>query len=494
MADRTAGARAVSSLADFARSLVPRRTATTAPNASGPTSLLASEPKRLISDPKAFFGAGEPLAPIAPPETAGRQFDYPYAYNRQARPRSTEGVSFAQLRALADAHDLTRLAIETRKDQMERVEWEITRVDGEEGEAPDAITQFVRRPDRDNDWATWLRMLLEEMFVPDATSLYLRRTLGGAFYAAELIDGTTITPLVDDTGRRPMAPAPAYQQILKGVAAVDYTRDELLYLPRNPRVHKLYGYSPVEQIIVTINLALRRQTHQLAYYDDSNMPPALANVPEDWTAEMIKEFQAYFDYLLTGDAAERSKLRFVPGKTQVQLLQTAPLFDAFAEEWLARVVCYAFSLPPTAFARQTNRATAETVQDAAEDEGLAPLMRWVKGVMDRLIQAPEALNQPAWQFSWKLERPLQPETQAAIDVQYIAAGVRSADDVAQERFNKPAPKPAPEPTTPASGTDPNATEDPKDPKDPNTPDAQRAEAAKAADAAGRSLRRDRRWY
>ena len=36
-----------------------------------------------------------------------------------------EPVGFAELRAFADAYDLLRLVIETRKDQMERQRWRI---------------------------------------------------------------------------------------------------------------------------------------------------------------------------------------------------------------------------------------------------------------------------------------------------------------------------------------------------------------------------------
>ncbi|MGC2411735.1 MAG: hypothetical protein WA459_03435, partial [Stellaceae bacterium] len=49
----------------------------------------------------------------------------------------------------------------------------------------------------------------------------------------------------------------------------------------------------------------------------------------------------------------------------------APYKDEF-DEWLARIVCYAFSLPPTAFTRQINRATAETAQESSLAEGLWP--------------------------------------------------------------------------------------------------------------------------
>jgi hypothetical protein len=43
------------------------------------------------------------------------------------------------------------------------------------------------------------------------------------------------------------------------VPAADFVADELLYLPRNLRSHRLYGFSPVEQIALTINIALRRE-------------------------------------------------------------------------------------------------------------------------------------------------------------------------------------------------------------------------------------------
>ena len=78
--------------------------------------------------------------------------------------------------------------------------------------------------------------------------------------------GATIKPLIGEDGRAPEAPDPAYQQILHGVPAADFSADELLYLPRNVRTHKLYGMSPVEQIALTVNIALRRDVATLDYY------------------------------------------------------------------------------------------------------------------------------------------------------------------------------------------------------------------------------------
>jgi phage portal protein BeeE len=131
-------------------------------------------------------------------------------------------------------------------------------------------------------------MLLEDLLVIDAPTLYKRRTRGGALYALEVLDGATIKRLIDDWGRTPLPPTPAYQQILKGIPAVDYGADELIYAPRNPRVHKAYGFSPVEQVQMSVNIALRRQIYQLQYYTEGNVPEALIGVPENWNPDQIR--------------------------------------------------------------------------------------------------------------------------------------------------------------------------------------------------------------
>src|SRR5579872_3510372 len=73
--------------------------------------------------PDNWFGPLQPLEPVSPALPAPRQFDYLTGLNIQFRPRGEEGISFAQMRALADSWDLLRLVIETRKDQVERLRW-----------------------------------------------------------------------------------------------------------------------------------------------------------------------------------------------------------------------------------------------------------------------------------------------------------------------------------------------------------------------------------
>ncbi len=383
----------------------------------------------------AWFGPQAPLPPAAPSEVAGRQFDYPFGFNLAVTPRGNERTGFAELRGLADASDLVRLAVETRKDQIERLSWRI-RPRGIGGDSADdpriaALTDFFARPDRRNGWHAWLRLLLEDLLVIDAPTLYRRRNRLGGLWALEVLDGSTIKRLIDDWGRTPAPPSPAYQQILKGIPAVDYDVTELIYAPRNARVHKAYGFSPVEQVQMAVNIALRRQIYQLQYYTEGNIPEALIGVPESWNPDQIRQFQSYWDSLHLGDTAERRHAKFVPGgvaKTFVPVREPA-MKDAF-DEWLARIVCYAFSLPPTAFTGQVNRATAETVQDVAVSEGLVPLQNWVKQLIDGVIA--EDFGAPDLEFAWDADRDIDPAATASIAVSYVQAGIKTVDEVRAE--------------------------------------------------------------
>ncbi len=272
-----------------------------------------------------WFGPLDPLKPIAPPDVAGRRFDYPPGYNLNTRPRAYEPIGFHELRAFADAYDLLRLVIETRKDQMERQRWRIRPRAGKlkrNGASLDADTRariaalehFFHKPDGVTRWKTWLRALLEDMFVIDAATLFCQRTRSGQLFALHQLDGATVKRVIDDWGRTPLPYTdadgmivypPAYQQVLKGMPAVNYSARDIIYRPRNVRAHKVYGYSPVQQVLMTVNIALRRQLWQLDYFTEGSVPDALIGVPTSWTPEQIKQFQDYWDTEFAGDLAKR---------------------------------------------------------------------------------------------------------------------------------------------------------------------------------------------
>ena len=396
---------------------------------------LASATRYVISGagPASWFGPQQPLAPQAPPEVKGRQWDYPFGVNINYTPRAAATLSFDNLRSLADALPLLRAVIETRKDQIAALNWTVRARDLRGGAGSGArsasVRAFLATPDRRHDFATWLRILIEDMLVIDAACLYPRYTRSGALYSLDVIDGANIKPLIGEDGRTPEPPDPAYQQVLHGVPAADFSADELLYLPRNVRSHRLYGMSPVEQIALTINIALRREQATLEYYNTGSIPDSFATLPKDWTVDQIRQFQDYFDALMSGNSARRRMVKFMPADFKLTETRQSPLKDQY-DEWLARVICYAFSVPASAFITQVNRATSQTLRTQAAQEGLVPLKAWVKSALDRVVQV--CLKEPDLEFAWVGDDELDPLQQAQTIAILVNAGIKTREEARAE--------------------------------------------------------------
>lgn len=385
-------------------------------------------------DGSQWFGPGEPMVPQAPAQVAGRQFDFPQGVNILTSTRPYSPISYETLRTLADSYDLLRLIIETRKDAMERLRWVIQLRDSKDKLTAQKrnkikdISKFFRKPDGEHDWNTWLRMLLEDLFVIDAATIHRRRTRGGKLVALDPIDGATVRRVLDDWGRTPEADnVVAYQQILKGMPAIDYSKKDLMFRPRNVRNNKIYGYSPVEQILMTISIGLRRQTWQLGFFTEGNMPEALIGVPEQWTPDQIRTFQEWFDLMLSGNTAERRKAKFVPnavGQTYIPT-QNAELFGK-GEEWLARVTCFAFSISPQPFMAMMNRATADSSQREAAATGLAPIQGWVKSMMDDILA--DDFDAEDMEFVWRGDDELDPVKRSKITADDVKSGMLTVNE------------------------------------------------------------------
>lgn len=352
---------------------------------------IATGIRSLMTD-NGWFGPNQPLPPAAPDSVKGRPWDFPVGINLQYQPRLDQGtdtIDFATLRRAADpvqgGLDLIRIAIETRKDQMAAQKWNIRYRDPKK--KPDdrckAIQSALRRPDKVRTFQQWARPLWDDMLTIDAPAVYFRPVADPAFkLIPDVVDGATIKLLVDANGRTPLSPDPAYQQVIKGLPAVDYTLDELLYSPRNLRSYRYYGMSPVEQTLGILNIGLKRQLHLLAFYTDGNTPDAILLPPEGWNPDQIKQAQIWLDQLT--EAGARRKVRILPGGSYQQLKD--PKLKDELDDWLARIICYAFSLAPGALVKDMTKATGNTNKDSAAMEGLEPFKLWWKDFMDTVIE------------------------------------------------------------------------------------------------------------
>lgn len=417
-----------------------------------------------------WFGPNAPLPPAAPDSVKGRPWDFPVGINLQYQPRLDQGtndLTAATLRRIADpvqgGLDLLRLAIETRKDQMEAQKWCIKGRDGKDGgqKARD-IEASLRRPDLVHTFRQWARPLWDDLLVIDAPSIYFRPVPTALFaggFMPEVVDGATIKILIDPNGRTPLPPQAAYQQVMKGLPAVDYTLNELLYSPRNLRSYRFYGMSPVEQVIGIANIGLKRQLHLLNYYTEGTVPDAVLTPPESWNPDQIKQAQKWLDML--SDSSVKRKIRILPGGNFTQTRD--PKLKDELDDWLARIICWCFSVAPGALVKDMTKATAGTNAQTAHEEGLEPFKLWWKDVMDQVVAVCYAA--PDLEFAYQEEEVADANIKMTIWTGYKAAGIVTADEVRDKALGfepmtpeqKDEEKPPPPPlaaTDPAPGPSP----------------------------------------
>lgn len=388
-----------------------------------------------------WFGPGSPLKPVAPPTVEGRALDYPVSINTFFTPKQDfrQGVSYADLRELSLTGYIP-LIIESVKDRICSIEWEIVDKTCNKALTPivEKATELLQYPNREQgDWATWVGAIVYDMLTIDAIAIYPVFSMSGELKALDLVDGTTIKRIIDDTGRTPLPPLPAYQQILKGVPAVEYTTEDLIFVMRNKRTHTLYGYSPLEQAIDYANLAIARYLQQSGVFTEGNIPLAYAETPAGWTPDQMKYMQDLFDSYYSKNMSGRSKMRFIPSDAKIHTVDQPQIFDGGGgfDEWVARILCYAFSVSPTPFIKDSNRATASTAKNIAEEEGDYPKRQFIERLITNRILKPYFSDKI--EFKFKSKESVDSKTQAEVDVAYVGAGIRTINEVRLDRGWRP---------------------------------------------------------
>lgn len=334
------------------------------------------------------FQPGEPLPPTLDEGSLPRGWVPQVGRNLVITPRAEGGPAltpFEQLRSLAE-FDLVRIAISDVVNQILGMKWtvrlkeEFSASETQLKPKIDLVRAWLAMPDpaARMRFKPWLTSCLEDVLVVDALTLLPRRDRAGRPIGLEQVDGTTIRPLVDARGRPPAPPAPAYQQIVYGRPETNFTIDELWYLPRNRRPNTPYGHSPVEHVLLTVNLALRHQLHSLEYYTSGNITDAILAMPKSLTEGQIKSWQQYWDDIVSGRSEKRSgNLRMIPGGDGFEYIATkAQAWTYEFEEWLARVICWAFGVSPMPIAKMMNRTTSEVMEISALESGPRPIVEF----------------------------------------------------------------------------------------------------------------------
>jgi len=376
------------------------------------------------------FGPSNPLTPSAinPVGDDGRpdprRWEYPVAWNIFVTEQRF--VSWKTLRAAADQIDIIRRCIEVVKAKIAGQDWDfvfdesaselvaegtnknhIRAMQDARDKYQDDIAsarKFWQMPDRVNglSFKDWLNMALEEILVLDAWAVYPHPDLGGNLHSFEILDGSTIKPLLDDRGMRPRQPYPAYQQILYGfprgefMATSDdpeqdgaYNADELVYNIRNRRTFTPFGYSAVERCLPLADIYLRRQQWLRAEFTDGVLPDIMFLADEAFgsTPDLLRAWENVFNDDMSGQTEQRKRARIIPnGLTPVDNSGHSEKFNDTIDLYLIKGITGHFGVLPSEIGYADGGALGGAGQQVGEAEsgsaiGIEPLIKWLESMI-----------------------------------------------------------------------------------------------------------------
>lgn len=400
----------------------------------------------LTRDPysNANFGPGVPLypsaldQPLASGRPAPRRSQFDVSWNLQTT--TTKSVPWTVLRDAADQVSIMRSCIETCKSAITGLDWSFgidsaraQHLAKREGASNHTVTsdlqdkyadqidrlhEWWKKPDRINNWnfSEWLGALLEDQLVLDAVAAYPHLTLGGELHSLELLDASTVKPLLDHRGATPQPPLAAFQQILWGFPRGEYAQsppehvdaefvsavygriegvsantDALLYKVRNRRTRSPYGFSNVEQALIDVDLWLKRFDWLRSEYTAGVSPEMIVQVDATLTPEQMRQYEAVFNDDLSGRTAERHRARFLPAGFNPSYPQSHDAkFTSDFDLHLIRLICAAFDVLPTSLGFSPNHGgigaggQQEGEADSQLQRGTKPTAQWITDLINEV--------------------------------------------------------------------------------------------------------------
>lgn len=389
--------------------------------------------------PREDFGGGYPFSPGMPLVPYGidprnpttqrpdpRRSEFPISVNMQVT--STRMLPFPTLRESAERVDVIRRCIEVRKSQMLALDWDIRLskealsqiMEDENISSPGKAAELARlkfapdinrlrrwwqKPDRFNgqNFSSWLGLLLEEQLVLDAVTVWPVRQANGDVVAFEVLDGSTIKPLLDHRGSTPRSPNPAYQQVLYGFPRGEFTAsnsdkadgylfDQLVYRPRYVRSWTPYGCPNTEQALAAADLYLKRMGWIRGEFTNGTTPDTWLKTPgtSKMTPAQIKEWETAINAELAGMEAERRHLRMLPpGYEPEQMRNFADLYKADLDEFTIKLICMCFDIMPTEIGFTPNQGIGgkghqEGEANSAQRKSVRPTAVWIEDLLTDL--------------------------------------------------------------------------------------------------------------
>ncbi len=355
----------------------------------------------------------------------------PAAFGTRLIPKPTP----ANLRRFAET-PVVRRAINVIKDRIASMDWQI-RV--RRGVLPDelsdvdsklrALRRVLEEPNSTDSFRTLIEQVIEDALTGGYGAIEMEPT-GDAERPAMLwaVDGASIRingkwDGQPDTARYAQA---AVGQLEAG--AVDLTDDQLMYVRMNPRSFTPFGLGPLEVAFETVGefLGAHRFAGKLA-----------ANAVAQYALWLNEATPAQHDRLIRwwqDEIEGTGRVPLLSTEQKPEVLRFAQGTDADLrlawQMFLIRMVANAFGLPPMLLGLEgdVNRSTAAELADEAFRGAIQPLAQLLAGHITRDLFG-KCIGWREFEFVFNDLNARDEETELAVQVQLLKAGVLTVDEV-----------------------------------------------------------------
>ena len=341
----------------------------------------------------------------------------------------------ANLRRFAET-PVVRRAINVIKDRIAAMDWQVrVRRGVNSGDLTDAerklraLRRMLEEPNAVDSFRTLMEQVIEDSLTGGYGAIEMEPT-GDADRPAMLwaVDGASIRINARWDGQEE---TPRYAQAMAGQlesSAVDLRDDQLMYIRMNPRSFTPFGLGPLEVAFETVNqfLCAHRFAGKLAANSVAQYALWLNEATPSQHDRLIRWWQDEIEGTgrvpLLSTEQKPEVLRFAQGTD-------ADLRLAW-QEFLIRMVANAFGLPPMLLGIEgdVNRSTAGELADEAFRGAILPLAQLLAGHLTRDLFG-KCIGWREFEFVFNDLNARDEETELAVQVQLLQAGVLTVDEV-----------------------------------------------------------------
>jgi len=351
----------------------------------------------------------------------------------------------ANLRRFAET-PVVRRAINVIKDRIVAMDWQVRVRRGVTAEEIGylqrklrALRRVLEEPNFSDSFRTLLEQVIEDALTGGYGAIEMEVT-GDPERPAQLwpVDGATIRVNATWDGEPDSA---RYSQVMPGQIpdkAVALRDDQLIYLRMNPRSFTPFGLGPLEVAFETVNEFL--SAHRFAGKLAANSVVQYALWLNEATPAQHERVIRWWQDEIEGTG----RVPLISTEQKPEVLRFAQGTDADLrlawQQFLIRMVANAFGLPPLLLGLEgdVNRSTAAELADEAFRGAIEPLAKLIAEHITRDLFS-KCIGWREFEFVFNDLSARDEDTELAIQVQLLAAGVYTVNEVRAMRGLGPIP-------------------------------------------------------